>query len=111
MAYVRSAPSKAIKLPISTTVSGCPASKITNLPSLKREHTIAGRGETKRGGVWPGRKGRRRFGSSIRHLSLVHTRVSKINVLNVSSEVRTILFVLKIDGGTKPAVDHQFIRG
>ena len=46
----------------------------------------AGRGGSGRGGAWPGRKGRRRFGSPRKHLSLVHTTT----VLNDSSEARTV---------------------
>ena len=71
----------------------------------------AGRSGSGRGGAWPGRKRRRRFGSPRRHLSLVHTRVPKTTVLNDSSEARTVKFVLKTDGRTKPAVDNRFIRG
>ena len=45
-----------------------------------------------RGGAAHGRagRGRRRFGSPRRHLSLVPTRVPKTTVLNVSSEARTV---------------------
>ena len=37
--------------------------------------------------------------------------LSSESTLNVSSKVRTVYFVLKTDGGTKPAVDHQFTTG
>ena len=71
----------------------------------------AGRGGSGRGGAWPGRKGRRRSGSPRKHLSLVHNRVPKTTVLKVSSAARTMSFVFKTDGRTKPAVDQRFIRG
>ena len=57
------------------------------LPSPKPGHTTGGSG---RGSAWPGRKGRRLFGSPRRHLSLVPTRVPKTIVLNVSSEARKL---------------------
>ena len=40
----------------------------------------------------------------------MHSRGPKTTVLNVSSESRTVLFVLKIKGETKPAVENRFIR-
>ena len=82
----------------------CPC--LSNLTSPKPGHTTGGSG---RDGPWLGRNGRRRFGSPRRHLSLVPTSVPKTIVLNVSSEARTVEFVLKTDGGTKPAVDPRFI--
>ena len=51
---------------------------VFNLPNPKPGHTTGGSG---RGGAWPSRKGRRRFGSPRRHLSLVPTRVPKTTVL------------------------------
>ena len=40
----------------------------------------AGRGGSGQGGAWPGRKRRRGFGSPRKHLSFVHTRVTKTTV-------------------------------
>ena len=49
----------------------------------------------RRGQAVPGWRGRRRFGSPRRHLSLVPTRVAKTTVQNVSSEARTKEFLCK----------------